>query len=203
MPQIGTPQTNILEPIAGGYSATTPAAAGESALLLGQTLVDDANQETGGRDSSDTQPCPKPYRVAVVQPDLPAINTETGTIVPTPAVDANGDEISESNVVFSTLTTGGPYDVSQQGRARAVEGGINSGLVENETVPAAPKTGGPGTGYGAFSGGTPAGVGSDGAGDSLSSQASFPAINRSGSRNNASINVISRPGDNQGPLFLF
>jgi hypothetical protein len=202
MPQIGSPQDNILEPIAGGYPATTPAAAGESAFILGQNLVEDENQETGGRDSSDTQPVPKPYRVSVGQPDLPAINTVTGTVVPTPAVDANGDQISESNVIFAPGTTGGPYDVSQQARARATENGINPALVENETVLAAPKTGGPGTGYGAMSGGTPAGVGSDGAGDSLNTQVSFPIINTVGARNNASVNVISRPGDNQTPLFV-
>jgi len=203
MPQIGTPQKNVLEPIAGGYPSTTPAAAGESALLLGQTLVDDANQQTGGQDQSDLLKVPKPYRVGVGQPDLPVKNIKTGTVVAAPALDANGNPISDSNVTFSNLTTGGPYDVTQSGRARAIENSIDANLVENETVLVAPKTGGPGTGYGAMSGGTPAGVGSDGAGNSLSIQHALPAINRVGSRNNASINVISRPGDNQGPQFLF
>jgi hypothetical protein len=203
MSQIGTPQKNILEPIASGYPSTTPAAAGESALLLGQTLVDDSNQETGGRAGAAPMAIEPPYTEAVMQPDLPPVNALHITLTPNGAVDANGDKISDSTPTWSAGTTGGAYDPAKTAAARAIEGSINAALIEGETVLAQPLSGGPGTGYGAMSGGTPAGVGSDGAGNSLSVQGSFSAINRSGSRNHASINVISRPGDNQGPLFLF
>ncbi len=142
MSQIGVPQDNILEPMAGGYPATTPAAAGTSALTLGQTLVDDANQETGGRDSSDLLKVPKPYRVAVQQPDLPKANTQKKTV-------------ADPVTTFSSGTTGGPYDVNQSARARAIDA---HGLVETSVVLAQPKTGGFASGYGAMSGGTPGGA---------------------------------------------
>jgi hypothetical protein len=240
-----------------------------------------------------------------MQPDLPPINTLTGTLTPNAAVDANGDKISDSTEAYTSVTSGGPYDAAQSAAARAVEGSIDPALIENETVLVAPKTGGSGTGYGAFSGGTPGGAASaakiiqdltytsrfpglqgngtsvqyadtveagsetvvvnfksasivvnidsgestatqvlaaltasqdalslvsavisgtagtaqvtaaktpllggtntpsDGDGALTNTKGSFSAINRSGSRNNASINVISRPGDNQGPQFLF
>jgi hypothetical protein len=199
MSQIGSPQKNILEPIAGGYPSTTPAAAGKSALLLGQTLVDDANQETGGRDASDLLKVPKPYRVGVGQPDLPKANTQKKTIVPNGAVDANGNRIVDSDAVFSSGTNGGAFDGAQKARARALDGGT---LIENAVIPAAPLTIGFGAGYGAMSGGTPAQAGSGAYGGVGASQASFAAINRTGSRNHASVNVIHRPGDNQA-AFLY
>jgi len=189
MSQIGTPQKNILEPMASGYPSTTPAAAGKSALLLGQTLVDDSNQEKGGRPQSETAPIPNPARVSVLQPDLPKVN-------------AQHKNVSDPVTTFASGTTGGPYDVTKSAAARATANGLDPALVESATVLAQPLSGGPGTGYGAMSGGTPAGVGSDGAGSGINTQASFAAINRSGSRNNASINVIHRPGDNQA-AFVF
>jgi len=141
MSQIGVPQDNILEPIAGGYPATTPAAAGQSALTLGQTLVDDENQETGGRDSSDLLPIPRTDRVSVLQPDLPKVNTQKKIV-------------ADPNTTFATGTTGGPFDANQSARARA----IANGLLENATVLGQPRTGGAASGYGAMSGGTPGGA---------------------------------------------
>lgn len=299
MSQIGSPQKNILEPIASGYPSTTPAAAGESALALGQTLVDDANQETGGRDASDTTKVPKPYRVDVVQPDLPKANTVHKTITPNSSADANGNHIVDSDAVFSSGVSGGAFDASGASRGRAIN---TDGRVETATVLAQPKTTGTPGGYGAMSGGTPGGatkgakviqdltftsvfpglqsnaitieytgtgtagaevvavfggaisVGiqsgvstaaqvlaallasseamslvavvlsgngataqvtaaathliggantpADGEGAVTNSKGSFAAINRSGSRNHASVNVIHRPGDNQAP-FLY
>jgi len=158
MSQIGVPQKNILEPIAGGYPATTPVAAGQSALTLGQTLVDDANQETGGRDSSDLLKVPRPYRVAVQQPDLPKANTEHKTMVSNGSVDANGNHIVDSDAIFSAGVTGGPFDANQSARARALANSIDPALIETSVVLGQPKTGGCATGYGAFSGGTPGGA---------------------------------------------
>jgi hypothetical protein len=198
MPQIGTPQKNLLEPIAGGYTSTSPAAAGKSALLLGQTLVDDSNQETGGRDSSDLLKVPKPYRAGVGQPDLPVANVQKKTIVPSNALDANGNRIVDSDAVFSGGVTGGPFDTAGAARTRA----IKTSKAENATVLAAPRTSGFGAGYGAFSGGTPAGAASDGYGSAGNTQGSLSAINRAGSRNHAMLNVIHRPGDNQA-AFLY
>jgi hypothetical protein len=176
MSQIGTPQKNILEPIAGGYPSTTPAAAGESAIVDGQTLVDDSNQETGGRAGAIPTKIKPAINSEVLSPDLPPVNA--GAL-------------------------GGPYDPELTAKARAIEGSINAALVENQTVLAQPLSGGPGTGYGAMSGGTPAGVGSDGAGSSGSVQLSLPAISAKGAKNNASINVIARPGDNQAGPFVY
>lgn len=286
MSQIGVPQKNILEPIAGGYPATTPVAAGESALTLGQTKVDDANQETGGRDASDLLKVPKPYRVSTGQPDLPKANTDH-------------KDVADPTTTFNAGTTGGPYDANQSARARAIDG---NGLIETSVVLGQPKTGGLASGYGAMSGGTPGGAATaskviqaltytakfpglqgnairiaylasgtagaetvavaggtitvtmedtvstanqiraklllnsdamslvsvvvsgtgtaaqsavaatallggtntpaDGEGALTNSKGSFAAINRSGSRNHASINVIHRPGDNQA-AFLY
>lgn len=199
MSQIGSPQKNILEPIAGGYPATVPVAAGESSLTKGQLLVDNANQRTGGRDSSDLLKIPKPDRVSAFQPDLPVPNGNTKTIVANGAKDANGNRIVDSDAVFSAGTTGGPYDIAQSARLRALNA---RGQVELATVAAAPRTSGYGAGYGAFSGGSPAGASSDGYGTTANSQLSLAAINRSGSRNHAMLNVIHRPGDNQA-VFLF
>lgn len=145
MSQIGVPQDNILEPMAGGYPATTPAAAGTSALTLGQTLVDDENQREGGRDSSDLLKVPKPYRVAVQQPDLPKANTDTKTV-------------ADPVTTFAPGTTGGPFDVNQSARARATANSINPALIETSVVLGQPKTGGFASGYGAMSGGTPGGA---------------------------------------------
>lgn len=295
MSQIGSPQKNILEPMAGGYPSTTPAAAGESALLLGQTLVDDANQQTGGLPIDD-------LTRSVEQPDLPELNTQHKTMVPNASVDANGNHIVDSDAVFASGTTGGPFDAAQAARERATDEGIDPALVENATVLGQPKTTGFGAGYGAFSGGTPGGAAtaakviqdltytakmpglqggavtiayiaggtagaevvsvsglaisvsmattvstatqiraailassdasslvsvivsgtgsnaqvaaaaahllggtntpSDGDGALTNSKGSFAAINRSGSRNHAMLNVIHRPGDNQA-AFLF
>lgn len=158
MSQIGVPQKNILEPIAGGYPATTPVAAGKSALTLGQTLVDDANQETGGRDSSDLLKVPRPYRVAVQQPDLPKANTQHKTLVANGSVDANGNHITDSDAIFSSGVTGGPFDANQSARARALANGIDAALIETSVVLGQPKTGGAASGYGAMSGGTPGGA---------------------------------------------
>ena len=144
MSQIGTPQKNILEPIASDYPSTTPAAAGKSAIVDGQLLVDDANQLTGGRAGADPSKIAPPYTEAVMQPDLPPLNAEHVTITSSP--------------VFSSGTTGGAFDVSKSAVARAISGSIDPALIENETVLAAPKSGGSGTGYGAFSGGTPGGA---------------------------------------------
>jgi len=290
MSQIGVPQDNILEPMAGGYPATTPVAAGTSALTLGQNLVDDANQQTGGLPVSDLTPIPAPQRVSIQQPDLPAVNEDHKTI-------------SGADTIFASGTTGGPYDTNESARARATANGVDAALIETSTVLGQPKTTGEGAGYGAFSGGTPggavtatkvlqdltftakipgiqgngvriaytvgatagaevvtvlgatisvqietavstatqvrtailaseaamsllasvviSGTGSnaqvavaatallggantpaDGQGALTNSKGSFTAINRSGSRNNGSINVIHRPGDNQA-AFLF
>lgn len=198
MSQIGVPQKNILEPMAGGYPATTPAAAGKSALLLGQTLVDEDNQQTGGRDSSDLLKVPKPYRVGVGQPDLPKANVQTKTITPNLAVDANGNRIVDSDAIFSTATSGGAFDGAQSARARSVK----ASKMETQVIEAQPLTIGYGAGYGAMSGGTPAQAGSGAYGGVGATQASIAAINRVGSRNHASLNVIHRPGDNQA-AFLF
>lgn len=290
MSQIGVPQDNILEPMAGGYPSTTPAAAGKSALTLGQTLVDDSNQETGGRPVSDLTPIPAPQRVSVEQPDLPKANTQH-------------KNVADPLTTFASGTTGGPYDTNESARARATAHGVNPALIEASTVLGQPRTTGEGAGYGAFSGGTPggaltatkvlqdltftakipgiqgngvriayiaggtagsevvtvlgatisvqietavstatqvrtailasqaamsllasvviSGTGSnaqvavaatpllggantpaDGQGALTNSKSTFTAINRSGSRNNASVNVIHRPGDNQA-AFLF
>lgn len=145
MSQIGVPQKNILEPMAGGYPSTTPAAAGESALTLGQTLVDDANQETGGRDASDLVKVPRAYRVAVQQPDLPKANTQH-------------KDVNDPVTTFGSGVTGGPFDANQSARARALANSIDPALIETSVVCAAPKTGGCATGYGAMSGGTPGGA---------------------------------------------
>lgn len=190
MPQIGTPTLNLEDILSGD---------GESSFILGQNLVEGEAQREKSRPTSDLTPIPAPYRVGVGQPDLPVANTKTGTLTPSVAVDANGNRIIDSDLNFSTLTTGGPFDVAQSARARA----IRSGKVENATVLAAPKTTGFGAGYGAMSGGTPAGASSDGYGNTLSTQGSFAAINRTGSRNHASINVIARPGDTVNAGFLF
>lgn len=190
MSQLGVPQKNILEPLGDGYPATTPADAGKSSFILGQNLTEGLAQREESRPESDLTPLPHPYRVGTGQPDLPVANIKTGTVVPSVALDANGNRISDSNIVFSTLTTGGPYDTAKSARDRA----LVSGKVENATVLAQPKTSGYGAGYGAMSGGTPAGAASDGYGSTLSGQGAFADIDRVGSRNHASINVISRPG---------
>lgn len=290
MSQIGVPQDNILEPMAGGYPATTPVAAGTSALTLGQNLVDDANQQTGGLPVSDLTPIPASSRVSVYQPDLPKANTQH-------------KDVADPLTSFAAGTTGGPYDANESARARATANGINPALIETSTVLGQPKTTGEGAAYGAFSGGTPggavtatkvlqdltftakipgiqgngvrivyadtgtagaeavevlgatitvemestvstaaqirtallaseaamsllasvviSGTGSnaqtavaatpllggantpaDGQGALTNSKGSFTAINRTGSRNHASVNVIHRPGDNQA-AFLF
>ncbi len=186
MSQIGVPQDNILEPMAGGYPATTPAAAGTSAMTLGQNLVDDANQQTGGRDSSDTTKLPKPYRVAVQQPDLPKANTQH-------------KNVADPVTTFQAGTSGGAFDADESARARSTDA---NGLLEVSVVTAQPLTIGYGAGYGAMSGGTPNPSGSGAYGGVGSSQGSFAAINRTGSRNHANLSVIHRPGDNQA-AFLF
>jgi len=191
MPQIGVPQKSIQEVLADGFPATTPAAAGRSSFILGQNLTEALSQRELGRPVSDKTPIAAPYRVSVGQPDLPVANVKTGTLTPSTAVDASGNRIIDSDLAFSNLTTGGAFDIAQTARTRA----IRASKVENATVMAAPRTGGFGAGYGAMSGGTPAGAASDGLGNALSTQGNFAAaINRTGSRNHASINVIARPG---------
>ena len=177
MSQIGVPQKNILEQLGDGYPATTPAAAGRSAMTLGQTLVDGSNQREGGRAVSDKTPIPAPYRVGVGQPDLPVANTKHME-----------DSGPGGQLVSANGTSGGSFDRPKAAATRA----IKSSKIENATVPAAPLTTGYGAGYGAFSGGSPSAAASDGHGGVGATQVSNANINRVGSRNHASINVIAR-----------
>lgn len=191
MPQIGFPQKNIQDPFGDGYPATTPAAAGRSSFILGQNLTEALAQRELSRPTSDLVPLPNPWRVEVLQPDLPKANVKTGTLTPSTATDSNGNRIIDSNLTFSDLTTGGAFDLNESARGRAIDA---NGRLENATVLAQPLTNGFGAGYGAMSGGTPKGEESGGYGNTFSTQASFSAINRTGSRNHANMHVIARPG---------
>jgi hypothetical protein len=145
MSQLGVPTKNLEDVLAG---------AGQSSFILGQNLTDDLAQREKSRPTSDLTPIPAPYRVSVGQPDEPKANTKTGTLTPSTATDPNGNRIIDSDLTFTTLTKGGPYDATQAARARAIDGG----LVLDATVPGAPRTTGTPGGYGAMSGGTPGGA---------------------------------------------
>ena len=190
MPQIGFPQLNLQEPLGDGYPATSPAAAGQSSFILGQNLVEALAQRDLSRPTSDVTPLPHPFRLDFGQPDLPRANDQTGTLTPSTATDSNGNRIIDSDLNFSTLTTGAAFDIREDARGRA----IKNSRIENATVLASPLTTGFGSGYGAMSGGTPKGEESDGYGNTLNTQGVFSAINRVGSRNHANMHVIARPG---------
>ncbi len=215
MGQVGIPQKNLQEPLAGDYEhdaaiapgssppasfqePAVPAEAGQSSFILGQNLVEAIGKEAS-KPTSDVAPIPHPYRLGTGLPDQPNQNTDKVTQVPSTATDANGNRISDSDRVQSAGTEKGAFDILEQARPRANEG---SDLIKNHTVPAAPRTTGVAN-YGAMSGGTPEGAKSDGYGNEGNTQASFPDIDRAGSRNHANLHVVSRPGathENGGKL---
>ena len=197
MPQIGIPQKSIQEILGSDFPATTPEDAGKSSFILGQNLTE-AESKQSSLPTSDLTPIPSAFRTEIGQPDKPQKNTKKSTQVPSTATDANGNRIKDSDRVFATGREKGAFDIRDEALDKATKG---EDQIKNLTVPAAPLTTGFGSGYGAMSGGTPKGEESDGYGNFFNTQAVFADIDRVGSRNHASMNVISRPGASLPFLF--